>query len=162
MVWVHSPAVPRGRSRKLHHYWSGPFQVLECVGDSDYRVKMQRTGRVQVVHFDRLKPFVAGTRLGETGRTQRQPQMATSSAPQPEQLGEQLELLDTGDMEPLHKTENGEPAEQVEDLGPHPEVENGEHLEEIPVVPGPPVVHAEDPPATSRYPRRTRKPPDRL
>ena len=46
MVWVHSPAVPRGRSRKLHHYWSGPFQVLECVGDSDYRVKMQRTGGV--------------------------------------------------------------------------------------------------------------------
>ena len=27
MVWVHSPAVPRGRSKKLHHYWSGPFQV---------------------------------------------------------------------------------------------------------------------------------------
>ena len=133
---------------KLHHYWSGPFQVLECVGDSDYRVKMQRTGRVQVVHFDRLKPFVAGTRLGETGRTQRQPQMATSSAPQPEQLGEQLELLDAVDMEPLHKAENGEPAEQVEDLGPHPEVENREHLEEIPVVPGPPVVHAEEPPAT--------------
>ena len=43
MVWVHSPAVPRGRSRKLHHYWSGP---LECVGDSDNRVKMQTTGRV--------------------------------------------------------------------------------------------------------------------
>ena len=164
MVWVHSPAVPRRRSRKLHHYWSGPFQVLECVGDSDYRVKMQRTGRVQVVHFDHLKPFVAGTRLCETGRTQRQPQKATSSAPQPEQLGEQLELLDTGDMQPLHKADNGEPAEQVEDLGPHPEVDNGEYmyLEGIPVVPDPPVVHAEEPPATSRYPRRTRKPPDRL
>ena len=65
-------------------------------------------------------------------------------------------------MQPLHKAENGEPAEQVEDLGPHPEVDNGEYLEEIPVVPDPPVVHAEEPPATSRYPRRTRKPPDRL
>eukprot|EP00731_Ephydatia_muelleri_P016297 Em0009g721a len=124
---------------------------------------MQRTGRVQIEHFDRdrLKPFVAGTRLCETGRTQRQPQKATSSAPQ---LGEQLELLDTGDMQPLHKADNGEPAEQVEDLGPHPEVDNGEHmyLEEILVVPDPPVVHAEEPPAISRYPRRTRKPPDRL
>ena len=160
-VWVHSPAVPRGRSRKLHHYWSGPFQVLECVGDSDYRVKMERTGHVQVVHFDRLKPFVAGTRLCETGRTQRQPQKATSSAPQPEQLGEQLELLDTGDVQPLHKADNGAPAEQVEDLGPHQEVDNGEYtyLEEIPVVPDPPVLHAEEPPAT---PHRTRKPPDRL
>ena len=122
---------------------------------------MQRTGRVQVVHFDRLKPFVAGTRLCETGRTQRQPQKATSSAPQPEQLGEQLELLDTGDMQPLHKADNGELAEQVEDLGPHPEVEYV-YLQEIPVVPEPPVVHAEEPPATSRYPRRTRKPPDCL
>ena len=32
MVWVHSPAVPRGRSRKLHHYWSGPFQVMNVWG----------------------------------------------------------------------------------------------------------------------------------
>eukprot|EP00731_Ephydatia_muelleri_P016281 Em0009g705a len=83
---------------------------------------------------------------------------------QPHSLVKQLELLDTGDMQPLHKADNGEPAEQVEDLGPHPEVDNGEHmyLEEILVVPDPPVVHAEEPPAISRYPRRTRKPPDRL
>ena len=116
---------------------------------------MQRTGRIQVVHFDHLK-------LCETGRTQRQPQIATSSASQPEQLCEQLELLDTGDMKPLHETENEEPPEQVEDLGPHPRIDNGEHLEEIPVVPDPPVVHAEEPPATSRCPRCTRKPPDRF
>ena len=49
MVWVHSPAVPRQQSRKLHHDWEGPFQALERVGSCDYRVKMQRSVNV---HFD--------------------------------------------------------------------------------------------------------------
>ena len=28
-VWVHNPAVPRGKSKKLHQPWTGPFRVLE-------------------------------------------------------------------------------------------------------------------------------------
>ena len=29
IVWLHSPAVPRGESRKLHHPWTGPWKVLK-------------------------------------------------------------------------------------------------------------------------------------
>jgi len=29
LVWLHCPAVPRGRSRKLHRLWQGPFEVIK-------------------------------------------------------------------------------------------------------------------------------------
>ena len=34
LVWLHSPAVPRGLSRKLHCPWKGPFKVAERIGNS--------------------------------------------------------------------------------------------------------------------------------
>ena len=96
---------------------------------------MQRIGHIQVVHFDRLKPFAAGTRASETGRAHEQ---RPCMVPQPEQL------VETVDPDPLPVCENGQPPE------------------EVPIVPDPPVLHAPDPPqAVSRYPSRIRRPPDR-
>ena len=55
-VWLHSPVVPRGQSKKLHHPWTGPYRVMEKLSDSDYKVKHVKGGRPPVVvHFDRLK-----------------------------------------------------------------------------------------------------------
>ena len=34
MVWLFSPAVPRGRCKKFHHPWKGPFIVMEKKGSS--------------------------------------------------------------------------------------------------------------------------------
>ena len=64
LVWLHSVVVPQGKSKKLHHPWTGPFQVLTKLSDSDYRVK-KLTGnkRVLVVHFNRLKLCTPGTRF---------------------------------------------------------------------------------------------------
>ena len=39
LVWLHSVVVPRGKSKKLHHPWIGPFRVLTKLSESDYRVK---------------------------------------------------------------------------------------------------------------------------
>ena len=63
LVWLFSPAVPRGKSKKSHHPWSGPYRVTARLGDSDYRVK-KLTGRrtVRVVHFNRLKSCNPATR----------------------------------------------------------------------------------------------------
>ena len=64
MVWLHCPAVPRGKSPKLHHYWQGPYREVSDVlfllqqGDS----RRRRT----VVHFDTLKPCVTLTLLEAT------------------------------------------------------------------------------------------------
>ena len=27
LVWLHNPAEPRNSSRKLHHFWTGPYQI---------------------------------------------------------------------------------------------------------------------------------------
>ena len=27
-VWLHSPAIPRGQSKKLNHPWKGPFKYM--------------------------------------------------------------------------------------------------------------------------------------
>ena len=32
-VWLHSPLVPRGQSKKLHHPWTGPYRVMEKLSD---------------------------------------------------------------------------------------------------------------------------------
>ena len=39
LVWLHNPAVPRGRSRKLHCPWTGPFTVVKRLSDVVYRIQ---------------------------------------------------------------------------------------------------------------------------
>ncbi len=57
LVWIHMPAVPRGKSPKFHCPWSGPYIVKKKINDVLYRVKNVRNPRkTTVVHFDRLKP----------------------------------------------------------------------------------------------------------
>ena len=55
-VWLFSLAVPRGKTRKLHHPWTGPWLVVRKLSDAVYRIKALTGRRKQlVVHFDRLK-----------------------------------------------------------------------------------------------------------
>ena len=64
LVWLHSPVVPRGGSRKLHHPWTGPWRVLKRISDATYRIQDQKMKRKRlVVHFNRLKPVRPGTRF---------------------------------------------------------------------------------------------------
>ena len=58
-VWLHSPAVPRGRSKKFHRPWQGPYTVTKVISDTVYRVKkVDPLHKGFVVYFDRLKPHV--------------------------------------------------------------------------------------------------------
>ena len=65
LVWLHSPAIPRGQSKKLHHAWTGPYRVLQRLSDCDYRIQValgQKKPPI-VVHFNRLKLCLPGTRF---------------------------------------------------------------------------------------------------
>eukprot|EP00731_Ephydatia_muelleri_P017571 Em0010g669a len=42
LVWLHCPAVPRGKSPKLHCYWQGPYSVVKTLGDALFLI--QHTG----------------------------------------------------------------------------------------------------------------------
>ena len=37
LVWLYPPAVPRGKSRKFHHPWKGPFKVIVRVVECTYK-----------------------------------------------------------------------------------------------------------------------------
>ena len=39
LVWLHDTVVKKGSSRKLHHLWVGPYRVVECLSDCDYRIR---------------------------------------------------------------------------------------------------------------------------
>ena len=41
-VWLFSPAIPRGHSKKLHLPWKGTFKVTERFRDCVYRIKGPR------------------------------------------------------------------------------------------------------------------------
>ncbi|KAL5471331.1 hypothetical protein EMCRGX_G029435 [Ephydatia muelleri] len=39
LVWLYTPAVPSGQSRKLHRPWKGPYKVVERLGDATYKLQ---------------------------------------------------------------------------------------------------------------------------
>jgi hypothetical protein len=61
LVLLWTPLVPRGHVNKLTLKWSGPYRVLEVLGDFNYRIEaMDEKGKVKIVtaNADRLRPFM--------------------------------------------------------------------------------------------------------
>ena len=56
-VLLHYLVVPVRESPKLSSPWRGPYQVLKCLNDVNYKIKELTTGKVQVVHYDRMKRY---------------------------------------------------------------------------------------------------------
>ena len=55
-VWLNCPAIPRGKHKKFHRLWQGPFVVKKKISDVLYQIQQENSSRKQIVHFDRLKP----------------------------------------------------------------------------------------------------------
>ena len=49
-------AVPRGKHKKFHRVWQGPFVIKKKISDVLYQIQQEKSSRKQIVHFDRLKP----------------------------------------------------------------------------------------------------------
>ena len=157
VVWLHSIVVPRGQSRKLHHPWKGPYRVQERIGESDYKIRAWKGKSTQVVHFDRLKPCIEGIQapahVPATKTRVTQNEESAARVPQPELLGEQLEIMsDDEEVQPLPEAQP--PAGDV----PVPPIDVPPPIED------PPVVNRRQSliprPTNTRYPQRTRRPPD--
>ena len=96
LVWLHSTVVPRGKSKKLHHPWTGPYKVVERLTECDYRIRaLGRKRKIHIVHFNRLKLCAPGTRF-DLSPTDTSVEEATppSPPPDPTTFGEDMELLD--------------------------------------------------------------------
>ena len=95
LVWLHSPAVPRGKSKKLHHPWSGPYRVITKISESDYRIKKLRGNRrLQIVHFNRLKACLPGTRFDDQPPEHETGGVSESTDDGPNVFGQDMEPLD--------------------------------------------------------------------
>ena len=60
---LYSPAVTKGRSKKLHHPWQGPLTVTKVFGDV-FRIKKDTPPRkkpYKPLHYNRLKPYKLST-----------------------------------------------------------------------------------------------------
>lgn len=89
MVWLHNPAVPRGKSPKLHRPWTGPFRIVTKLSDSVYRLQHVQFRRQRPVFlFNRLKACSPNTRFSGP----KAPVQGETQTPPP--VGGGLELLD--------------------------------------------------------------------
>jgi hypothetical protein len=76
LVLLHCPHVPRGRSRKLHRPWQGPYKVVSLLGPATYRImNCVRTIKPLVVHFNRLKPCVSNENIMDCVPIQKVPEV---------------------------------------------------------------------------------------
>jgi hypothetical protein len=66
LVWLNNPAVPKGRSRKFHLQWCGPYKVLDRLGGMNYHIQPEAgNGNTKVVLRNRLKSAANRPRTGE-------------------------------------------------------------------------------------------------
>ena len=71
LVWLHCPAVARGKSRKLHRPWKVPFVIRKTFSDVVFRIQHRDPPRkCLVLHFNRLKPYLLCDRDAEEGTEQ--------------------------------------------------------------------------------------------
>ena len=57
LVYLHSPVVPRGQAKKLHHPWTGPWRVLKPLSEAVYRIQGSSGSKQRrvIVQFVTLK-----------------------------------------------------------------------------------------------------------
>ena len=118
-VWLHCPAVPRGKSAKLHSYWQGPYKVVKVFSNVLYLIQHRNSTRKKVVvHFDRLKAcarggtFEQGTTATRDAAEESQPDVSDAEESEDDNL-----VID-------HQEGNLEPEQQ--------EVEPQDHQQEQP------------------------------
>ena len=95
LVWLHTMVVPRGKSKKLHHPWTGPYRIVSKLSDCDYKIKLPRSRKPpMVVHFNRLKLCSPNTRFAETSTAGRDVVSTHLPAAVPQPIGTDLELIE--------------------------------------------------------------------
>ena len=57
MVYLHTPVVKNGRSRKLTSPWTGPYSIVDRPSQYNVRIHLIGGRKNLVVHVNRLKPF---------------------------------------------------------------------------------------------------------
>ena len=56
-ILLHYPVTTKGNSPKLSSPWRGPYSILKCINDANYKIEELSTQKQLVVHYDRIKPY---------------------------------------------------------------------------------------------------------
>lgn len=57
-VWVYTPVVPKGLSKKLKHHWHGPYRIVEKLSPVHFVLRTTDNRRLAaVIHINRMKHF---------------------------------------------------------------------------------------------------------
>ena len=54
-VWVFTPKPKKGLTKKLLHFWHGPYEILQKTSSVNYKIVHHRRGNPFLVHSNRLK-----------------------------------------------------------------------------------------------------------
>ena len=84
-VWLYTPAVKEGRSKKLATQWRGPYTVVDKTSSVNYRIQLIGTAHQTVVHRNRLKPAFGVPK--ETSRVSKCPRSPATQASSPPTCG---------------------------------------------------------------------------
>ena len=55
-VWLYTPVVSKGNTKKFTSFWKGPYTVVDKPGDVSYKIQLIGGTQTFVVHRNRLKP----------------------------------------------------------------------------------------------------------
>ena len=80
-VLLHYPVVQPGKSPKLASPWRGPYEILKCLNDVNYKIKEMTTGKVQVVHYDRIKRYHGPIPVASNVQTRKTTHIAGDQTP---------------------------------------------------------------------------------
>jgi hypothetical protein len=116
LVWLFNPAIPKGRSKKFHRPWTGPYTVIKQLSEVTYQIKHFYNHRLKNVHFDRLKHCTPNVRLPET--PVRGPPVQDDATPMPPP-GTHMELLDQPDVHHYTHTDTCSPLVSTDHASSH-------------------------------------------
>ena len=54
---LYTPALKKGKSKKLSSRWTGPYRILEVLSDVVFQVRLNGQVKDKIVNHNRLKPF---------------------------------------------------------------------------------------------------------
>ena len=80
-VLLHYPVVTVGKIPKLASPWRSPYDVLKCSNDVNYKFKELTTGKVQVVHYDRMKRYHGPIPVASNAQTRKTTHIAGYQIP---------------------------------------------------------------------------------
>ena len=65
-VWLYTPVVLKGNTKKFSCFWKGPYTIIDKTGDVNYKIQLIGGTQTFIVHQNRLKPCYTPPSLPST------------------------------------------------------------------------------------------------